>query len=48
MLKTAPNFVLGSSKVLSVAQGYACGFDSPAASLDSCFEHPESIDSQIN
>ena len=27
-------------KVLNVPQGYACGLDSPAALLDSLFEHP--------
>jgi hypothetical protein len=27
-------------KILNVAQGYACGFASPAAFLDGLFEHP--------
>jgi hypothetical protein len=40
MLKTAPNFVLVSSKSSTYPRGYASGFDSPAALLDDCFEHP--------
>jgi hypothetical protein len=32
--------VLGSSKSSTYPRGYASGFDSPAALLDSLFEHP--------
>jgi hypothetical protein len=37
-LKTAPNFVLGSQNSSTYPGGYACGFCSPAASLDDRFE----------
>jgi hypothetical protein len=40
MLKTSASFVLGSSKSSTYPQGYASGFDSPAALLDGHFEHP--------
>ena len=40
MLKTSASFVLGSSKSSTYPRGYASGFDSPAALLDSRFEHP--------
>ena len=40
MLKTVPNFVLGSSKSSTYPRGYASGFDSPRALLDNRFEHP--------
>jgi len=40
MLKTSASFVLGSSKSSTYRRGYASGFDSPAALLDSRFEHP--------
>jgi hypothetical protein len=40
MLKTASNCVLGSSKSSTYPRGYASGFDSPAALLESRFEHP--------
>src|SRR5215470_8676772 len=42
MLKTSVSFVLGSSKSSTYPRGYASGFDSPAALLDSRFEHPVS------
>jgi hypothetical protein len=40
MLKTASNYVLGSSKSSTYPRGYASGFDSPAALLEFSFEHP--------
>ena len=40
MLKTSASFVLGSSKSSTYPRGYASGFDSPVALLDSRFEHP--------
>jgi len=40
MLKTASSIVLGSSKSSTYPRGYASGFDSPAALLEDCFEHP--------
>ena len=40
MLKTSASFVLSSSKSSTYPGGYASGFDSPAALLDSRFEHP--------
>jgi hypothetical protein len=40
MLKKTASFVLGSSKSSTYPRGYASGFDSPAALLDSLFEHP--------
>ena len=40
MLKKSASFVLGSSKSSTYPRGYASGFDSPAALLDSRFEHP--------
>ena len=40
MLKTASSFVLVSSKSSTYPRGYASGFDSPAALLESRFEHP--------
>jgi hypothetical protein len=40
MLKTSASFVLVSSKSSTYPRGYASGFDSPAALLDSRFEHP--------
>ena len=40
MLKKSASFVLGSSKSSTYPRGYASGFDSPAALLDSLFEHP--------
>ena len=40
MLEKSASFVLGSSKSSTYPKGYASGFDSPAASLDSLFEHP--------
>jgi hypothetical protein len=40
MLKTSASFVLSSSKSSTYPGGYASGFDSPAALLDSHFEHP--------
>jgi hypothetical protein len=36
----AASFVLGSSKSSTYSREYASGFDSPAALLDSHFEHP--------
>ncbi len=39
MLKEAASVVLGSSKSSTYPRGYASGFDSPAALLDSSFEH---------
>ena len=36
----APNFVLGSSQSSTYREGYACGFESPAASLDDHCECP--------
>jgi hypothetical protein len=43
MLKNFPNFVLGSPKSSTYPRGYACGFGSPAASLDDVFEHPKEL-----
>jgi hypothetical protein len=40
MLKKPASFVLDSSKSSTYPRGYASGFDSPAALLDSLFEHP--------
>jgi hypothetical protein len=40
MLKKAASCVLSSSKSSTYPRGYASGFDSPAAWLDSLFEHP--------
>ena len=40
MLKKSASFVLGSSKSSTYPRGYASGFDSPPALLDSLFEHP--------
>jgi hypothetical protein len=40
MLKKSASFVLGSSKSSTYPRGYASGFDSPAALLDSLFERP--------
>ena len=41
MLKKSASGVLGSSKSSTYPRGYASGFDSPAALLNSLFEHPE-------
>jgi len=41
MLKTSASFVLGSLKSSTYPWGYDSGFNSPAASLDGHFEHPE-------
>jgi hypothetical protein len=43
MLKKSASFVLDSSKSSPYPKGYASGFDSPAALLDSLFEHPDAI-----
>ena len=40
MLKKVPQLRSRLIKILNVAQGYACGFASPAALLDDLFEHP--------
>ena len=40
MLKTAPNFVLVSSKSSTYPRGYAYGFDFACGLVDDCFEHP--------
>jgi hypothetical protein len=41
MLKKSASFVLGSLKSSTYpVEGYASGFDSPAALLDGLFEHP--------
>jgi len=40
MLKKAASGVLDSSKSSTYPRGYASGFDSPAALLDSLFEQP--------
>ena len=40
MLKKAASGVLDSSKSSTYPRGYVSGFDSPAALLDSLFEHP--------
>jgi hypothetical protein len=41
MLKKSASFVLSSSKSSTYLRMYASGFDSPAALLNSLFEHPE-------
>jgi hypothetical protein len=43
MLKKSASGVLSSSKSSTYPRGYASGFDSPAALLDSLFEHPAMI-----
>jgi len=43
MLKKSASFVLDSSKSSTYPRGYASGFDSPAALLNSLFEHPAGI-----
>src|SRR5438876_11532295 len=43
MLKKSASFVLASSKSSTYPRGYASGFDSPAASLNGFFEHPELV-----
>lgn len=40
MLKQCPNFVLVSTQSFTYPRGYASGWVSPAALLDSLFEHP--------
>jgi len=40
MLKKSVSVVLGSSKSSTYPRGYVSGFDSPAALLNSLFEHP--------
>jgi len=40
MLKKSASFVLGSSNPQRTPEGYASGFDSPAALLNKLFEHP--------
>jgi hypothetical protein len=39
--RLSPGFVLDSSNSSTYPRGYASGFDSPAASLNGIFEHPE-------
>ena len=46
MLKTAPHFVLASSKSSTYLRGYASGVDLAAASCDGRFEH-RPIDAMI-
>jgi hypothetical protein len=43
MLKKFASIVLSSSKSSTYPRGYASGFDSPAALLDSLFEHPAGV-----
>ncbi len=43
MLKKASNCVLGSRQSSTYHRGYVCGSLSPAALLDSLFEHPASV-----
>jgi len=40
MLKKASNCVLSSKESSTYPRGYACGSSSPAALLESLFEHP--------
>jgi hypothetical protein len=47
MLKKPASGVLGSSKSSTYPRGYASGFDSPAALLDSLFEHPAGLYSAV-
>jgi hypothetical protein len=43
MLKKPASFVLSSSKSSTYLRMYASGFDSPAALLNSLFEHPAGV-----
>lgn len=43
MVKKPASFVLGLSKSSTYPEGYASGFNSPAALLDGLFDHPAGV-----